>query len=173
MLIYKCGCAKILRKGDKYSMRIYKSVRLASVTSVWADELISLKQQQLDKELQDGLLEHAENKLLKDFPFLNGISRNITFKVSFSSVVELCYRITEDYENDDWETLIKQMEQFNDTSDNNTSNTPKLYLEESVWHGLESYQRSLMSEDNKRILRLSYIIKLVLFAGWKEYKESL
>lgn len=154
-------------------MRIYKSVRLASVTSMWADELISLKQQQLDKEMQNGLLEHAESELLKDFPFLNGISRNITFKVSFSSVVELCYRITEDYSMDDWETISKQMEQFKDTSDNDTSNTPKLYLEESVWHGLEHYQRLLMSEDNKRILRLSYILKLVLFAGWKDYKKSL
>lgn len=30
-----------------------------------------------------------------------------------------------------------------------------------------------MGEDNKRILRLSYIIKLVLFAGLKEHRKKL
>lgn len=38
-------------------MRLYKSVRLASITSTWADELIGWKQEQLDNELKNGLLE--------------------------------------------------------------------------------------------------------------------
>lgn len=154
-------------------MRLYKSVRLASITSTWADEVIGWKQEQLDNELKNGLLERAESQLLKEFPFLNGISRNISFKVSFSSVVELCYRTTEKYTVNDWENTAKEMENYKNTSDNETSNTPKLYLEDSIWNGLENYQRKLMGENNKRILRLSYIIKLVLFAGWKEYEKSI
>lgn len=154
-------------------MRLYKSVRLASITSIWADELIAWKQEELDNELKNGLLESAESQLLKESPFLNGISRNISFKVSFSSVVELCYRITEKYTIDDWENTAKEMESYKNTYDNEPSNTPKLYLEDFIWDGLENYQRKLMGENNKRILRLSYIIKLVLFAGWKEYEKSI
>ncbi len=38
-------------------MRIYKSVRLASVTTVWVDELINWKQKQLEEEIAQGLIE--------------------------------------------------------------------------------------------------------------------
>ncbi|MGF2169964.1 hypothetical protein ACQUEW_00035 [Enterococcus casseliflavus] len=149
-------------------LRVYKSVRLASVTSVWVDKLITLKQEQLETEINNGLIENAENSLLRDFPFLNGISRNISFKVSFSSIVEMCYRNTADYSNDDWDKLSQELEKMNFKVDNETT-TPKLYLDDDIWNGLERYQRQLMGENNKRSLRLSYIIKLVIFAGWKQY----
>lgn len=152
-------------------MRLYKSVRLASVTSAWADELISAKQEELDKQLRNGLLDKAESHLLNEFPFLNGISRNIIFKVSFSSVVEMCYRNTEHYNTTDWDKIAHKMETDKTISDS-SSNTPKLYLEDFIWQGLEDYQRKLMNDDNKRILRLSYIIKLVLFAGLEEYRKN-
>lgn len=149
-------------------MRIYKSVRLASIVNVWVDDLVNLKQIELENE--EGLAERAETSLLETFPVLNGVSRNISFKVSFSSIVEMCYRITSDYSKNEWDILAKEMEKQNYKIETSTT-TPKLYLDDEIWNGLESYQRKLMGENNRRILRLSYIIKLVIFAGWKQYKN--
>ena len=153
-------------------MRIYKSVRLASVTTVWVDELINWKQKQLEEETSQGLIEKAENNLLRDFPVLNGISRYISFKVSFSSIVEMCYRNTTDYDREAWDRLAQEMDKLSFKIDSEVSTTPKLYLDDEIWNGLESYQRKLMGENNRRILRLSYIIKLVIFAGWKQYQKQ-
>lgn len=149
-------------------MRIYKSVRLASIVNVWVDDLVNLKQIELENE--EGLAERAETSLLETFPVLNGVSRNISFKVSFSSIVEMCYRNTANYSKNEWDILAKEMEKQNYKIETSTT-TPKLYLEDKIWNGLESYQRKLMGENNRRILRLSYIIKLVIFAGWKQYKN--
>ena len=154
-------------------MRIYKSVRLASVTSFWVDELIEFKQKQLENEIAKGLIEKAENSLLSDFPVLNGISRNISFKVSFSSIVEMCYRNTTSYDSEDWEMLAQEMDKLSFKIDSDASTTPKLYLDDEIWNGLESYQRKFMGENNRRILRLSYIIKLVIFAGYKQYQKEI
>ena len=148
-------------------MRIYKSVRLASIVNVWVDDLVNLKQIELENE--EGLVERAETSLLETFPVLNGVSRNISFKVSFSSIVEMCYRITSDFSKNEWDIIAKEMEKQNYKIETSTT-TPKLYLDDEIWNGLESYQRKLMGENNRRILRLSYIIKLVIFAGWKQYK---
>ena len=156
-------------------MRIYKSVRLASITSIWVNELIYLKEKQLEESIKNGLVNEAEKILLKQFPLLNGVSRNITFKVSFSSIVEMCYRDTADYSIEKWDALSKEIENSKalikniDTTD---TTTPKLYLDEEVWSGLEEYQRKFMNEENKRVLRLSYVIKLVIFAGYKKYQKS-
>ncbi|MDS8302856.1 hypothetical protein RLH98_10320 [Streptococcus pneumoniae] len=149
-------------------MRIYKSVRLASIVNVWVDDLVNLKQIELENE--EGLVERAETSLLETFPVLNGVSRNISFKVSFSSIVEMCYRITSDFSKNEWDIIAKEMEKQNYKIETSTT-TPKLYLDDEIWNGLESYQRKLMGENNRRILRLSYIIKLVIFAGWKQYKN--
>ena len=148
-------------------MRIYKSVRLASIVNVWVDDLVNLKQIELENE--EGLVERAETSLLETFPVLNGVSRNISFKISFSSIVEMCYRITSDFSKNEWDIIAKEMEKQNYKIETSTT-TPKLYLDDEIWNGLESYQRKLMGENNRRILRLSYIIKLVIFAGWKQYK---
>lgn len=153
-------------------MRIYKSVRLASITSIWVNELIYLKEQQLEESIKNGLVNEAENILLKQFPLLNGVSRNITFKVSFSSIVEMCYRDTVDYSIEKWDALSKEMENSKTFVENIDTTTPKLYLDEDVWSGLEAYQRKFMNEENKRVLRLSYVIKLVIFAGYKKYLEN-
>ena len=149
-------------------MRIYKSVRLASIVNVWVDDLVNLKQIELENE--EGLVERAETSLLDTFPVLNGVSRNISFKVSFSSIVEMCYRNTANYTKNEWEVLANEMEKQNYKIETSTT-TPKLYLDNEIWNGLESYQRKLMGENNRRILRLSYIIKLVIFAGWKQYQN--
>ncbi|HEW7262036.1 TPA: hypothetical protein V0527_001065 [Streptococcus pneumoniae] len=149
-------------------MRIYKSVRLASIVNVWVDDLVNLKQIELENE--EGLAERAETSLLETFPVLNGVSRNISFKVSFSSIVEMCYRNTANYSKNEWDILAKEMEKQNYKIETSTT-TPKLYLDDEIWNGLESYQRKLMGENNRRILRLSYIIKLVIFAGWKQYQN--
>ncbi|WP_050274512.1 hypothetical protein [Streptococcus pneumoniae] len=149
-------------------MRIYKSVRLASIVNVWVDDLVNLKQIELENE--EGLAERAETSLLDTFPVLNGVSRNISFKVSFSSIVEMCYRNTANYTKNEWEVLANEMEKQNYKMETSTT-TPKLYLDNEIWNGLESYQRKLMGENNRRILRLSYIIKLVIFAGWKQYQN--
>ena len=97
-------------------MRLYKSVRLAAVTSTWADDLIAWKQEQLDEQMKDDLLGKAEENLLESYPFLNGISRNISFKVSFSSIVEMCYRNTENYSLEDWKNIAQKMETFQHSS---------------------------------------------------------
>ena len=149
-------------------MRIYKSVRLASIVNVWVDDLVNLKQIELENE--EGLAERAETSLLDTFPVLKGVSRNISFKVSFSSIVEMCYRNTANYTKNEWEVLANEMEKQNYKIETSTT-TPKLYLDNEIWNGLESYQRKLMGENNRRILRLSYIIKLVIFAGWKQYQN--
>lgn len=82
----------------------------------------------------------------------------------------MCYRNTANYTKNEWEVLANEMEKQNYKIETSTT-TPKLYLDNEIWNGLESYQRKLMGENNRRILRLSYIIKLVIFAGWKQYQN--
>ncbi|MFI3226607.1 MAG: hypothetical protein R3Y09_04260 [Clostridia bacterium] len=49
--------------------------------------------------------------------------------------------------------------------------TPKLYLKSDVVQGLKDYTFKFMSSENIRPLRLSYVIKYVVYAYYKEYFE--
>ncbi|STD27445.1 hypothetical protein [Enterococcus mundtii] len=159
-------------------MRNYRSVRLAAITSIWVNALIKDKQEELDRKLESGLLEELERFLLEKEPILNGVSRNISLKVSFSSIVEMCYRVTEEkkYTPEEWIKIAEKMDNYKLSGDFEISDmettTSKLYLEDYIWQGLEDYRRELMRDGNKRPLRLSYIIKLVIFAGWELLKED-
>lgn len=150
-------------------MRLYKSVRLASVTFLWLEDLIRLKELELSDSMNSGLIDKAENSLLENFPILNGVSRNLSLKVSISSIIEMSYRKSIDYSKDDWYHLATEMENVQATTsidEPQYSNAQKLYLDSTVWTGLENYQQQLMGPSNKRALRLSYVIKLVIFAEW-------
>ncbi len=47
--------------------------------------------------------------------------------------------------------------------------TPKLYLRKDVIDGLKNYSTLFMSEQNLRPLKISYIIKYVVYAYYKEF----
>ena len=60
-------------------------------------------------------------------------------------------------------TIVK--ENYKDKS----SVTPRLYLDENVLDGLEEYRYHFKSDEpSKRLPRLSYIIKLIIFAFYSQ-----
>jgi hypothetical protein len=54
-----------------------------------------------------------------------------------------------------------------------TTVTPRLYIDDEILSGLETYQDTWRSkESGKRLIRLSYVIKLVVFAEYHSKIEG-
>ncbi|MFZ4854515.1 hypothetical protein ACOYX4_16140 [Enterococcus entomosocium] len=154
--------------------RINKTVRLAHETKLWIDELVSIKELELREELSNGLISKLEESLFNtNKEVLNGISCNVVLKVTSGSVIEQAYRNTVKYTETDWEKMRIRMESELSEVDysKESSVTPKLYMNEEVLNGLEYYQDEWRyNEPGKRLIRLSYVIKLVVFAEYFNQK---
>ncbi|MDO0919918.1 MULTISPECIES: hypothetical protein [unclassified Enterococcus] len=154
--------------------RINKTVRLAHETKLCIDELVSIKELELREELSNGLILKLEESLFNtNEEILNGVSCNVVLKVTSGSVIEQAYRNTVKYTKTDWEKMRTRMESELSQVDysKESSVTPKLYMNEEVLNGLKLYQDEWRyNEPGKRLIRLSYVIKLVVFAEYFNQK---
>ncbi|EGO9794990.1 hypothetical protein DSM25_04680 [Enterococcus faecalis] len=156
--------------------RVNKTVRLAYETKLWIDELINYKELELREQMNDGLIQNLEKKLFDISPnVLNGISCNIVLKVTSGSVIEQAYRNTKHYSLEDWSKIQKLMKRKLSEVDfsEETTVTPRLYIDDEILSELETYQDTWRSkEPGKRLIRLSYVIKLVVFAEYYSKVEG-
>ncbi|MBF0015505.1 hypothetical protein HAX42_14985 [Enterococcus casseliflavus] len=156
--------------------RVNKTVRLAYETKLWIDELINIKELELREQINKGLVPNLENQLFELNPMvLNGVSCNVVLKVTSGSVIEQAYRNTKHYSIDDWHKVIEIMKveisKLNFSSESTV--TPRLYIDEKILSELEKYQDTWRSkEPGKRLIRLSYVIKLVVFAEYYSKVEG-
>ncbi|MGX7031147.1 hypothetical protein [Vagococcus zengguangii] len=150
--------------------RVNKTVRLAYETKLWIDELISKKELELREEINKGLIPKLEKHLFENSTdILNGVSCNVVLKVTSGSIIEQAYRNTRHYTNDEWKKVVRNMERSLKEVNmyKETTVTPRLYLDEDILTALESYQDEWRSkEPGKRLIKLSYVIKVVVFADY-------
>ena len=159
-------------------MRVYKTVRLAYETKLWLDQLIIYREKQLQQEMKKGIISELEAKMQNQYgEILDGISFNIVMKVSSGSVLEQAYRYCEaqEFSNEEWSEIERRMirEIKNCDFQSETTVTPRLYLDENILDGLEQYRYKFkINEKGKSLPRLSYIIKLVVFAFLDKLKKT-
>ena len=157
--------------------RVYKTVRLAYETRVWMDKLILTREQELKRQLKNGLTDKLETDMQEHYSdLLNGISFNVVLKVSSGSVLEqaLKKKKKQNFSDEEWEKIQINMERtiIKEDFQDETSVTPRLYLDENILEGLEEYRYHFKNDaPGKRLPRLSYIIKLVVFAFYHELEE--
>ena len=150
--------------------RVNKTVRLAYETKLWIDELINIKELELREEINNGIISKLEEDLFSiNSEILNGVSCNVILKVTSGSVIEQAYRNTKHYSLEDWSKIQKLMKRKLSEVDfsEETTVTPRLYIDDEILSELETYQDTWRSkEPGKRLIRLSYVIKLVVFAEY-------
>lgn len=150
--------------------RVNKTVRLAYETKLWIDELINIKELELREQVNNEFISSLEKQLFDRNPYiLNGVSCNIILKVTSGSVIEQAYRNTKHYSLEDWSKLEKLMKRklLEVDFSEETTVTPRLYIDDEILNELEIYQDIWRSkEPGKRLVRLSYVIKLVVFAEY-------
>jgi uncharacterized membrane protein YheB (UPF0754 family) len=154
-----------------------KTVRMAAETKKWIDELVLNEQTILNEKIRQGLIESLEENLVRYFSReLAGISLNLTLNITVGSVIEKAYIATKSYSLSEWEILAKSMKELEtNLSINKKGVTPRIALEMEVLRGLEDYQLKFMKLDTyagaTRAVNLGYVIKLVVYAYWKNHKE--
>lgn len=153
--------------------REYLNVRLAYEAKYWLEELQELKQQELNKQINDGVVEDIEKKIFEEYK-LNGVSITIILKVSASSIIEDAFKSTERYSIEQWQEvnnkLIYTEKEIDNKKDIGTL-TPRLYLDTNIIKGLEAYCTAFMTEKNIRSVKLSYVIKCVVHAYYLDLKK--
>ena len=154
--------------------REYLNIRLAYEAKYWIEYLQELKQQELNRRIDDGLVEDIEKKVFEEFQ-LDGVSTTIILKVSASSIIEDAFRTTENYSIEQWKKVNNKLgdteKEINFQKKIGTL-TPRFYLDTNIIKGLEGYCISFMTENNIRSVKLSYVIKCVIHAYYLELKNS-
>lgn len=146
-----------------------KTVRMAGETKHWLDELIFKEQIKLNERIRSGLVNDLEEKISSDFSEqLKGLSLNINLNVTAGSIIEKAYFETQKC---NWEEIARSLKQVEETSEHGFKGaTPKLSLDVDVLRGLELYQlefqRLEVYSNAQRPVKLSYVIKLVIYAYW-------
>ncbi|QWC25113.1 hypothetical protein KJK41_22045 (plasmid) [Bacillus haikouensis] len=154
-----------------------KTVRMAAETKELVDELILNEQTILNEKIKQGLIDRLEENLLQYFSReLAGISLNLTLNITVGSVIEKAYIATEHYLLPEWDILAKSVKELEANLDINKKGvTPRIALDKEVLGGLKAYQMKFMGLDTyagaKRAVNLGYVIKLVVYAYWKNHKE--
>lgn len=154
--------------------RDYLNVRLAYETKYWLEELQEIKQQELNRRINEGLIEDIENKIYDEYS-LNGISTTIILKVSASSIIEDAFNRTKMYSIEQWRVANSKLtytEKEIDFKKTIGTLTPRLYLDINIIKGLESYCTMFMTEKNIRSVKLSYVIKCVIHAYLIDLKNK-
>ncbi|RIM66193.1 hypothetical protein BU600_12955, partial [Staphylococcus arlettae] len=83
-------------------------------------------------------------------------------------IIEGAFKYSSNFSLNEWEKIENEMHTFNiDRNIEVGSLTPKLYLERDVITGLNQYQKNFMKESMVRVVRLSYVIGIVVFAYYK------
>lgn len=151
-------------------VRVYKTIRLAYEAKVWIDELILRRECELKEEIKNGLVNRLETDMQEFYTdLLNGISFNVVLKVSAGSIIEQAYRYCkkQNFTDDEWDKIQHLMNRtiVTENFQNESSVTPRIFLDENILDGLEEFRNHFKSDEpGKRPPRLSYVIKLVIFA---------
>ena len=157
--------------------RVYKTIRLAYEAKIWIDQLILRRERELKEEIKIGLTDKLETDMQEHYgDLLDGISFNVVLKVSAGSVIEQAYRFCKkrNFTDDEWEKIQNRMDRtvVKENFQNEDSVTPRIFLDENVLEGLEEYRYHFKSDEpGKRLPRLSYIIKLVVFAFYSRLED--
>lgn len=151
-------------------MKEHKTIRLAYSAKFFIDRLVRERDAELKNEVNE-LTNEIENLIAENFfERLNGYSGNYTIKVTTSSIIEQAYRDTKNYSDEDWEVLKVKMEQVEYELQKKNVNidnvTPRLFLDTDILNGLNNYCYEWAGAG--RPLRLSYVIKLVVFGLYVE-----
>lgn len=160
-------------------MRSHLGVRLSYEAKYWLESIQASLQTNLEKKVQQTDLENLENVtkeyLAKIDEELKATSITIILKISASSVLEEALDKTKSLTTQEWHQLDSKMKSaIREVPKNINLGTlsVRFYLEQEVVSKLESYQKALMTDSMLRPLRMSYIIKLVIFAYYNQLKNS-
>ncbi|HAT4093904.1 TPA: hypothetical protein I9Z34_002422 [Clostridium perfringens] len=154
--------------------RDYLNVRLSYEAKYWLEQLQEFKQQELNRRIDNGLVEDIEKKVLEEFS-LDGVSTTIILKVSASSIIEDAFRSTEMYSAEKWKKIndkLVETEKEIDFKKKIGTLTPRFYLETDIIKGLEGYCITFMTDKNIRSVKLSYVIKCVIHAYYLQVKNN-
>ena len=154
--------------------REYLNVRLSYEAKYWLELLQEIKQQELNKRIDNGLVEDIEKKVFEEF-LLDGVSTTIILKVSASSIIEDAFRSTEMYSVEKWKKINEKLidtEKEIDFKKKIGTLTPRFYLDTNIIKGLEEYCITFMTDKNIRSVKLSYVIKCVIHAYYLELKKN-
>lgn len=152
--------------------KVYKSVRLAYEAKYWIDCLIEKRTKVLQKEIKENkIFLEIENEIFKlHEQSLDGVSVSISLNVTIGSIIEQAVRFTRNLDKKEWISISSDMETEIKKIQSNCfdDSVPRLYINEEILEELEE-MRLKFKEPGKRIPRLSYIIKLVVYAFQKRY----
>lgn len=159
--------------------RTYMSVRLSYEAKYWLELLQRQVQQTLDDEIGDGESEEIESLIKKYLEgkkdVLGAVSITTILKVSASSIIEDAFSNTKDYTLEKWRKLQGSVgSAANQLPKNKNVGTMalRLYLDDEIITGLEKYQEKFMLDDMVRVARMSYVIKVVVYAYYLELNKD-
>ncbi|MGC5927887.1 hypothetical protein V4331_10025 [Lactococcus formosensis subsp. formosensis] len=149
--------------------RQYMNIRLSYEAKLCIEKIQSKVQDKINNEISTNELDKIEDiikKYLKDIdPILTSVSITNILKVSTSSIIEEACYFTWDYTTNDWLKIDEKMRKYNFKMDVDVGSlTPKLYLEGEVIERLQQYQKDFMKDSMVRVVKMSYVIKVVVFA---------
>lgn len=158
-------------------MRDYLNIRLSYEAKYFIESIQTQLQESVQKSISENEMPLIEksiksfiNNELKGFDpkTIDAISITTILKVSSSSVIEGAFKYSKNFSLDEWIKIENEMNAFRiDKNIEVGSLTPKLYLEKDVISGLNQYQKDFMKESMIRVVRLSYVISIVVFAYYK------
>ncbi|PTK14399.1 hypothetical protein BUZ72_12575 [Staphylococcus saprophyticus] len=159
-------------------MRDYINVRLSYETKYFIEYIQFQLQESLQSTISESEIPLIE-KNIKSFinhefkeydpKTIDAISITTILKISSSSIIEGAFKYSSNFSLDEWKKIEHEMNTFKKIDRNIEvgSLTPKLYLERDVITGLNQYQKNFMKESMVRVVRLSYVIGIVVFAYYK------
>lgn len=158
--------------------RTYMSIRLSYEAKYWLERLQVIITDQLNEQISKEDLDVIESNIKQYLENKNdnlgAISITTIFKVSSSSIIEKAYQETKDYLPEQWtqveQSISEGIRRIPKNKDVGTL-APRLYLEDKIISGLEQYQKDFMHPDMVRQTKLSYVLKLVIYAYYTSVVE--
>lgn len=150
--------------------RLYKAFRFAFETKYWIDCLVKKYDENLQKQIEDGLMDQIENEISSKYARLqNGVAFTFTLNVTTGSIIDMAIDSTKDLTEDEWKELAQEAEiQKNHIEDSDLKDaTPSVYLLQSTYDELENLQNKLRG-DNPRVPKKTYVIKLAVYYLYKK-----
>lgn len=145
------------------------NIRLSYEAKYCIEKIQAKIQNELDLAISTNDLDEIEqltrNYLINKDPLLSGVSITNILKISSSSIVEESINFSWNFSLKDWEKIETKMNNysFKENLDVGTL-TPRLYLNEKTQQRIQEYQKSFMKDSMVRVVKNSYVIKLVVFA---------
>lgn len=160
-------------------MRDYLNIRLSYEAKFFIESIQTQLQESLRSSISENevplieqsiksFINHEFNEL--DPKTIDAISVTTILKVSSSSVIEGAFKYSSNsnFSLEKWRAIEHEMRAFKiDKNIEVGSLTPKLYLEKDIISALNQYQKDFMKESMIRVVRLSYVISIVVFAYYK------